>query len=134
LSGKNPTNSPLNSADRLAFNRRAEEFCAFSKDDYANYGAIIDTSPLLQDKFGNVNIRVAFDMDSSGSIKGISGISLPDEIWSAKSGTGLGIDSPKGGIPARVIIFTTASDAQTYDGTSIVPLSAGEASDVIAIQ
>lgn len=135
LSGKNPSSSALNSADRTAFNRNAEEFCAFSKDDYAFYSSTIDSAnTLLVDKFGNYKIRVVFDTDSTGSIKKIAGVTIPDDISSAKSGTGLGIDSATGGIPARVIIFTAASDAASFDGVTITPLTADEAADIIAIQ
>jgi prepilin-type N-terminal cleavage/methylation domain-containing protein len=130
LSAKLPSGSPLTSTDRTTFNRNAEEFCAFSKEDYAFYSTSIDTTTFLVDKFGNYIIRVIFDTDSSGSIKAIAGVTLPDDINSAKSGTGLGVDSSKGGIPARVIIFTAATDAKSYDG----PLTADEAADIIAIQ
>ena len=134
LSAKAPSGSALNNADRSALNRNAEEFCAFSKEDYAYYSSAIDTATLLVDKFGNYNVRVIFDTDSTGSIKSIAGVTIPDDISSAKSGTGLGIDSAKGGIPARVIIFTAASDAKSYDGVTISPLTADEAADIIAIQ
>ena len=93
LSAKLPSGSALSLADRTAFNRNAEEFCAFSKEDYAFYSTSIDTTTLLVDKFGNYNIRVIFDTDSSGSIKAITGVTIPDDINSAKSGTGLGINS-----------------------------------------
>lgn len=134
LSGKAPSGSALSATDRTSLNRNAEEFCAFSKEDYAYYSSTIDTTTLLADKFGNYNIRVIFDTDSTGSIKGITGVTIPDDISSAKSGTGLGIDSAKGGIPARVIIFTAASDAKSYDGANITALTADEAADIIAIQ
>lgn len=135
LSAKAPSGTSLSTPDRTSLNRNAEEFCAFSKDDYAFYGTSIDTTTYLSDKLGNVNIRVIFDTDSTGSIKNISGLAaIPDEISSTKSGTGLGIDSVKGGIPARVIIFTTSTNAQSYDGTSLAPLTADDCADVIAIQ
>lgn len=135
LSGKNPSGSALSSGDRTTLNRNAEEFCAFSKEDYAYYSTSIDTAnTLLADKFGNYVIRVIFDTDSTGNIKKISGVTIPDDISSAKSGTGLGIDSATGGIPARVIIFTAAADAKSFDGASITALTSDEAADIIAIQ
>jgi len=135
LSGKSPSGSALSSSDRILLNRNAEEFCAFSKDDYAYYSNTIDTAnTLLSDKLGNYVIRVIFDADSTGTIKSISGVTIPDEISSTKSGTGLGIDSTKGGIPARVIIFTAAAEAKSFDGTNITTLSTDEAADIIAIQ
>ena len=135
LSAKNPSGSALISADRTVLNRNAEEFCAFSKEDYAFYDSSIDTgNTLLVDKLGNYKIRVIFDSDSTGSIKNISGVTIPDDINSAKNGTGLGIDSDKGGIPARVIIFTAAGDAASFDGTTITPMRGDDPADIIAIQ
>jgi prepilin-type N-terminal cleavage/methylation domain-containing protein len=133
LSGKQPSGSPL-TTDRTTLNSMAQEFCAFSKDDYAFYAPVIDQKPYLADKFGNINIRVVFDADSTGTIKNISGVAIPDEISAAKSGTTLGIDSPKVGIPAHVVIFTAASEAQSYDGTTMTSLSADECADVYVIQ
>ena len=132
LSAKSPTGTPL-STDRTTLNRNAEEFCAFSKEDYADYGTS-EKNTLLADKFGNFRIRVVFDTDSTGSIKKISGVTIPDDINSAKSGTGLGIDSATGGIPARVIIFTAAGEAASYDGATITTLTGDDAADIIAIQ
>ncbi len=134
LSAKAPSGSALSSTDRTTFNRNAEEFCAFAKEDYAYYSSSIDTTTLLVDKFGNYKIRVIFDTDSTGSIKAITGVTIPDDINSAKSGTGLGIDSAKGGIPARVIIFTASGEAASYDGTTNTPLTGDDAADIIAIQ
>jgi len=134
LTGKEPSGVALKDpADRTKLNRNGEEFCAFSKDDYAYY-AQADTNTLLVDKFGNYKIRVVFDTDSTGSIKKISGVTIPDDINSAKNGTGLGIDSGTGGIPARVIIFTAAGEAASYDGTTNTPLTGDDAADIIAIQ
>ncbi|MSR72751.1 MAG: prepilin-type N-terminal cleavage/methylation domain-containing protein [Opitutales bacterium] len=135
LSAKNPSGSALISADRTVLNRNAEEFCAFSKEDYAFYDSSIDTgNTLLVDKLGNYKIRVVFDNDSTGSIKKIAGVTIPDDINSAKNGTGLGIDSATGGIPARVIIFTAAGEAASFDGTTITPMTGDDAADIIAIQ
>jgi prepilin-type N-terminal cleavage/methylation domain-containing protein len=94
LSGKAPSGSALSTTDRTSLNRNAEEFCAFSKEDYAYYSTAIDTNTLLADKFGNYVIRVIFDTDSTGTIKGITGVTIPDDISSAKSGTGLVESTP----------------------------------------
>ena len=136
LSGKNPSGVALDTAARTFLNRNAEEFCAFSKEDYAFYGTNIDSAnTFLADKFGNYLIRVIFDTDSTGSIKNITSITtIPDDISKAKSGTGLGIDSTTGGIPARVIIFTAAADAKSFDGTATTSLTGDDAADIIAIQ
>ena len=140
LTGKKPNGSALTSTsstdERPMLNRNAEEFCAFSKEDYAYYSSTItDSTAYLCDKFGNINIRVIFDTDSTGSIKKITTLGvIPDDISSAKSGTGLGIDSTTGGIPARVIIFTAAGDATSYDGVTKTPLTGDDAADIIALQ
>jgi len=131
LSGKNPSGTALLLSDRTTLNRNAEEFCAFSKEDYGIFDSTVNTTPYLNDKFSNINIRVIFDTDSTGTIKNITTLSpVPDDI-SITGGTGVGIDSSTAGIPARVIIFTSAKDAQSYDK---VKLTGDDAADIIAIQ
>ena len=129
LYGKNPTGTPLSGSatgDRAKYNRNAEEFCAFSKDDYELFDANVNTAGKLMDKFGNINIRVIFDTDGNGTIKGIS-TALPDDLSSTKNPNG--IDSTTG-IPARVIIFTTIRDVGSTDGQ----LGQDDVADIIAIQ
>jgi hypothetical protein len=79
-------------------------------------------------------IRVIFDTDSTGNIKKISGVTIPDDINSTKNESKLGIDSATGGVPARVIIFTAAAEAKSFDGSTITVMTADEAADIIAIQ
>jgi hypothetical protein len=129
LYGKNPTGTPLSGAatgDRAKFNRNAEEFCAFGKDDYELFDANVNAAGRLMDKFGNINIRVIFDTDGNGTIKGIS-TPLPDDLDATKNANG--INGPTG-IPARVIIFTTIRDVGSTDGS----LGADDVADIIAIQ
>lgn len=129
LYGKNPTGTPLSGAatgDRAKFNRNAEEFCAFGKDDYELFDANANTAGNLMDKFGNINIRVIFDTDGNGTIKGIS-TALPDDLSSTKNPNG--IDSATG-VPARVIIFTTTKDVGSTDNS----LGGDDVADIIAIQ
>jgi prepilin-type N-terminal cleavage/methylation domain-containing protein len=129
LYGKNPTGTPLSGAatgDRAKYNRNAEEFCAFGKDDYELFDANVNTAGKLTDKFGNVNIRIVFDTDGNGTIKGIS-TPLPDDLSATKNPNG--IDSTTG-IPARVIIFTTIRDVGSTDGQ----LGPDDVADIIAIQ
>jgi prepilin-type N-terminal cleavage/methylation domain-containing protein len=129
LYGKNPTGAPLSGAatgDRAKYNRNAEEFCAFGKDDYELFDANVNTAGKLTDKFGNVNIRIVFDTDGNGTIKGIS-TPLPDDLSATKNPNG--IDSTTG-IPARVIIFTTIRDVGSTDGQ----LGPDDVADIIAIQ
>ena len=129
LYGKNPSGTPLSgtaSGDRAKFNRNAEEFCSFSKDDYDLFDANVNTSGKLIDKFGNNRIRVIFDTDGNGTIKGIS-TPLPDDLSATKNPTG--IDSTTG-VPARVIIFTTINDVGSSDNS----LGPDDVADIIAIQ
>ena len=129
LYGKNPTGSPLSGAatgERAKFNRNAEEFCAFGKDDYELFDANANTTGKLIDKFGNTNIRIVFDTDGNGTIKGIS-TPLPDDLDATKNANGINSTT---GIPARVIIFTTTKDVGSTDGQ----LGADDVADIIAIQ
>jgi prepilin-type N-terminal cleavage/methylation domain-containing protein len=141
MQGKSASGKSLDPTQRTNYNRNAESFCAFAKDDFISYGADVDTKGLLCDRFGNINIRVLFDTDSTGSIKQVtkSGYltqsKLPDDLYSAKSENTSGIDTNLG-IPARVIIFTTKNDAATSDGVSPTPtaLAESDSADIIAIQ
>ena len=129
LYGKNPTGSPLTGAatgERAKYNRNAEEFCAFGKDDYELFDANANTTGKLIDKFGNTNIRIVFDTDGNGTIKGIS-TPLPDDLDATKNANGINSTT---GIPARVIIFTTTKDVGSTDGQ----LGADDVADIIAIQ
>lgn len=141
MQGKSASGKSLDPQQRTNYNRNAEAFCAFAKDDFISYGADVDTKGLLCDRFGNINIRVIFDTDSTGSIKRVTtsgyltASTLPDDLNSAKSENQSGIDTTVG-IPARVIIFTTKNDAATSDGVSPTPtaLAESDAADIIAIQ
>jgi prepilin-type N-terminal cleavage/methylation domain-containing protein len=129
LYGKNPSGTPLSgtaTGERAKFNRNAEEFCAFGKDDYELFDASVNTAGKLMDKFGNINIRVVFDTDGNGTIKSIS-TPLPDDLSATKNPNG--IDSTTG-VPARVIIFTTIRDVGSSDNS----LGADDVADIIAIQ
>ena len=79
---------------------------------------------MLMDRFGNHNIRIIFDTDSTGTIKAVAGLDAaktpPDLSSIASGGTG---------IPARIIIFTTDLDIGSLEG-----LEKGDVADVIAIQ
>ncbi len=135
MMGKNPNGTSLTADQRKNFNRNAEEFCSFAREDYAVFDANINTKGYLVDKFGNIKVRIIFDTDSTGSIKnmGTDLPILPADLDKDKSDGGNGINSDKG-IPARVIIFTTQNDAASYDGTTISTLSASDSADIIAIQ
>jgi prepilin-type N-terminal cleavage/methylation domain-containing protein len=135
LSAKTPTGAVLSggpTGDRAKFNRNAEEFCAFARDDFEvdPSGTGQTDATLLVDRFGNHNIRVIFDTDSSENIKGVpppasSGGVWPDDLAAIATT----------GIPARVIIYTTIAG----NGSDIGVINEGapnpnEYADVIAIQ
>jgi len=112
--------------DRAKFNRNAEEFCSFARDDFEDPGFsgndLTEASKLV-DRFGNNKIRVIFDTDGSSNLKGVTS---PVGVWPddlAALGTT--------GIPARVIIYTTiaGNDFGSAGGLTEVDLA-----DVIAIQ
>ncbi len=133
LSGKKPSGGLLSAGttgDRMTLNRNAEEFCAFAVEDYYN-NDISDTKPLLQDKLGNINVRVIFDTDNTGSIKNIGSTPLPSDIDSTKTDAKNGVNTATG-IPARVIIFTTSNDIGVPpDGQTLGP---DDVADIVAIQ
>ncbi len=140
MQGKNADGTALSPTQRTNYNRNAEAFCAFAQEDYISYGADVNSKGLLCDRFGNINIRLLFDTDNTGSIKkvvplGLVASKIPDDLSSAKSENQSGIDTSLG-IPARVIIFTTKNDAATSDGVSpsAIPLSESDSADIIAIQ
>ncbi len=123
LYGKSPLGLPLSTGptgDRAKYNRNAEEFCAFSQDDYESFSTMSDTSAQLMDRFGNHNIRVLFDTDGSGNIKQIA-TAVPADLTQITTAQG---------IPARVIIFTTVNDVGSLNST----LDPGDAADIFAIQ
>lgn len=129
LSGKYPSGKNLDSKQRLIFNRNAEEFCSFAKEDYDAYDADVDINGRLTDKFGNYKIRVIFDTDNSGSIKKITNLpALPDSLTGSADNNG--IDSATG-IPAKVIIFTTKNEDP---GSITNDLSKDDVADIVVIQ
>ncbi|MFM8905682.1 MAG: type IV pilin protein [Verrucomicrobiota bacterium] len=120
MTGKQVNGSALAVADRNRFNRNAEEFYAFAKEDYRDLTAAMAGNPVLIDRFGNHNIRLIFDTDNNGSIRNQSGMTLPEDLLPISTATGL---------PARVIIFTTELDVGSTEG-----LGRSDCMDVIAIQ
>lgn len=124
LSGRKPNGAVMTPVERRTLNRAATDFFAFSKDDFENPTELTDTS-LFVDRFGNRNIRVIFDTDSSTRINRIArpAESMPDEIRSIVG---------QNGIPARIIIYSTdlGGDFSNADG-SVDP---SEFAQVLAIQ
>lgn len=123
MSGKNPNGSPLSAANRRDFNRNAEEFFAFAREDFFDYAAASTGNPVLIDRFGNHNIQLIFDTSGDGSIRNLTvpGLTqLPEEL--VPIGT-------NGGLPARVIIFTSENYVGSTEG-----LGRSDCADVVAIQ
>ena len=125
LSGRLPTGTALATADRKAYNKNSEEFCAFGKDDFEDPTNFSDSSRLV-DRFGNRHIRVIIDTDNNTSLRNISvpagADSMPDDIKGITTSTG---------IPARIIIYTTdlGGDFESFDG-----LGASDFAQVYVIQ
>ncbi len=112
--------------DRAKFNRNAEEFCSFARDDFEDpsvSGNEMTEATKLVDRFGNNKIRVIFDTDGSGNLKGLT---APAGVWPDDLAV-LGTT----GIPARVIIYTTIAGG---DFASVGGLTEVDLADVIAIQ
>ncbi|MGA0134213.1 MAG: type II secretion system protein [Opitutales bacterium] len=123
MSGKNPNGSALSAADRRDFNRNAEEFFAFAREDFFDYTAASAGNPVLIDRFGNHNIQMIFDTSGDGSIRSVTvpGLSeLPEELVPI---------STTGGLPARVIIFTSENYVGSTEG-----LGRSDCADVVAVQ
>jgi len=124
LSGRKPTGTLLTPVERRTLNRNGEEFVAFGRDDFENPSELTDTS-LLVDRFGNRNIRVIFDTDSSSRINRIPrpAESMPEEIRAIVG---------QNGIPARVIIYTTdlGGDFSNFESS----VDSTEFAQVLAIQ
>ena len=110
VSGKQVTGAALTQADRNRFNRNAEEFYAFTREDYFDLNVAMAGQPVLVDRFGNRNLVLIFDTNNDGLINNVKLEGLPTALQT--------ISTPKG-ISARVIIFTKGAESE---------------SDVIAVQ
>jgi prepilin-type N-terminal cleavage/methylation domain-containing protein len=124
LSGRKPNGDVMTPVERRTLNRNADEFVAFGKDDFENPAELTPTT-FLVDRFGNRNIRVIFDTDSSTRINRINrpAESMPEEIRPIVG---------QNGIPARIIIYSTdlGGDFANAEGS----VDATEFAQVLAIQ
>lgn len=143
LAGRNPNGGALSAGgtgNRIRWNRNAETFVEFSREDYEDFTKLpiatdttgsIGTGNFLVDRLGNRNIRVAIDFNGNGSIASASGApspntGIPEEIRNL-SGTS--------GVPARVIIYTSATDVTALDvPTAAVGTRRDDYADVISVQ
>ena len=125
ISGRLPTGTALQNAQRKLLNRNAQEFCAFGKDDFEDPANLTDAS-LLVDRFTNRNIRIVFDTDNNTNLRNIvvplGADSIPEEVRAISGTTG---------IPARIVIYSPdlGEDFRSVDG-----LGASDFAQVIAIQ
>jgi prepilin-type N-terminal cleavage/methylation domain-containing protein len=143
LSGRNPNGGVLSaggSGNRIKWNRNAETFVEFSREDYEDFTKLpagtdttgsIGTSNFLVDRLGNRNIRVVLDFNGNGNIASASGAPTPN--------TGIPADirnlSGSTGIPARVIVYTSATDVTAIDvPAAAVGTKRDDYADVISVQ
>jgi len=120
LSGRNPDGSVLAAGatgTRVKFNRNAEAFIEFSKDDYEDYTKLtqMGSGNFLIDRLGNRNIRVVIDFSGDGMLRHgtpnmvgtiPTATSVPSEVAGFRTSTG---------VPGRVLIYTTKMDATSLD-------------------
>lgn len=143
LNGRNPNGSSLSaggSGNRIKWNRNAETFVEFSREDYEDFTKLpagtdtsgsIGTSNFLVDRLGNRNIRVVMDFNGNGNIASAAGAPSPN--------TGIPEDirnfSGSSGIPARVIVYTSATDVTSLDVPSAaVGTKRDDYADVVSVQ
>jgi prepilin-type N-terminal cleavage/methylation domain-containing protein len=143
LAGRNPNGSNLTAGgtgNRLRWNRNAETFVEFSREDYEDFTKLpaatdttgtIGNANYLVDRLGNRNIRVVIDFNGNGSIASASGAPSPS--------TGIPADirnlSSAAGIPARVIVYTSATDVTAIDvPAAAVGTRRDDYADVISVQ
>jgi prepilin-type N-terminal cleavage/methylation domain-containing protein len=142
LSGRNPNGTLLTAGgtgNRARWNRNAETFVEFSREDYEDFTKLpastdttgsIGTGNFLIDRLGNRNIRVVLDFNGSGTITSAAGApnssGIPSDIRNMTGTTG---------IPARVIVYTSASDVTAVDvPTAAVGTRRDDYADVISVQ
>lgn len=143
LSGRNPNGSNLSAGgagNRIKWNRNGENFVEFAREDYEDFTLLpagtdtsgsIGTNNYLVDRLGNRNIRVVMDFNGNGNIASASGAPSPS--------TGIPADirnlSGASGIPARVIVYTSATDVTSLDApTSAVGTRRDDYADVVSVQ
>lgn len=122
LSGRNPNGTVLTtgaSGNRMRFNRQAEAFIEFAREDYEDPTKLpagtdttgtIGTNNFLVDRLGNRNIRVVVDYNNDGFLRSASGApaaaAIPVELR-PMTGTA--------GLPGRVLIYTSRTDVTSVD-------------------
>lgn len=143
LSGRNPNGSMLSaggSGNRIKWNRNGETFVEFSREDYEDFTLLpagtdttgsIGTGNFLIDRLGNRNVRVVMDFNGNGNIASAASAVSPT--------TGIPLDirnlSASSGIPARVIVYTSATDVTSLDvPTSAVGTKRDDYADVVSVQ
>lgn len=142
LSGRHPNGTSLTaggSGNRIKWNRNAETFVEFAREDYEDFTKIpagatnstLGVGNYLVDRLGNRNIRVVMDFNGNGNIASASGAPTPS--------TGIPADirnlSASAGIPARVIVYTSETDVTSLDvPAAAVGTKRDDYADVISVQ
>lgn len=142
LSGRCPNGAilaPGPTGNRAKYNRNAEGFVEFSRDDFEDYTkfpATTDTtgsigaSNFLIDRLGNRSIRVVIDFTGDGFLRSVSGAPAAAAIPKDVKGTGTVIN-----VPGRVLIYTSKTDATSIDATTAaVGTERSDFADIVSIQ
>jgi len=142
LSGRSPNGAILSTGgtgNRAKYNRNAEAFVEFSRDDFEDYTKFpaasdttgsIGTSNFLIDRLGNRSIRVVIDFTGDGFLRSVGSppvaAAIPSEVR-AYTGTA--------GVPGRVLIYTSKTDATSADApTAAVGTERSDFADIVSLQ
>lgn len=142
VSGRNANGTPLAStslsSNRARYNRNAEAFVDFSRDDFEDFTKFpttqtndLGTGNFLVDRLGNRNIRVAIDFTGDGFLRSATGFPTP----AAAIPLSIRNFSTTTGIPGRVLIYTSKTDVTSLDDPVAAPgTERPDYADVIALQ
>lgn len=142
LSGRNPNGSILATGlagNRAKYNRNAEGFVEFSRDDYeditkfpapSDITGSIGPGNFLIDRLGNRNIRVVIDFTGDGFLRSVTpplgATGVPSEVRLITGATG---------VPGRVLIYTSNTDATSIDAASAaVGTERSDFANIISLQ
>jgi len=137
LSGRSPNGgllSPGTTNNRAKYNRSAEAFVEFSRDDFEDFTKLpastdttgtIGTGNFLVDRLGNRNIRVVMDFNGDGFLRSVgsppAAAAIPLDVRTYIGTTG---------VPGRVLIYTTPLDAPSLNPNT----SISDFADIVSLQ
>ncbi len=142
LSGRCPNGAilaPGTTANRAKYNRNAEGFVEFSRDDFEDYtkfpvasdtAGSIGTNNFLIDRLGNRSIRVVIDFTGDGFLRSVGSppvaAAIPSDVRAYTGATG---------VPGRVLIYTSKTDATSIDATAAaVGTERADFADIVSLQ